>query len=543
MRLQVELAKDVDELIALAKRYVEGHRASHGAETKKLTAWPRSFTDFLSRDLAKHPPRVASWIVSPEAGLTHGSAFPPPPKTRRLEGSPLFQLLRVDFIPAQRGLGGEEHSAGAGAGDTRMRSGGLTHRVVKHVARILEDEASKQTFAKGLFEAYAKAEQQLDTALNEALKTPLGRVSALGYSSSKDPELEIRSRIRPEGVLNHDASVVYSTSGRNLPEHTIGLGYQNLLLLSFEFVRYQTARHATAPDEPNVVPRMHLVIAEEPEAHLHVQVQQLFITKARELLVRQDDEEKGLTTQLVVSTHASNIAHALPFTHLRYFRRTDTLPTGAEEVPATDVVDLTNTFGSQDDTARFLERYLQVQHSDLFFADAAILVEGAAERILLPLFIEDHPHSASVEPLSSRYFTVLPIGGAHAHRLKPLFERIGLPTLIITDLDPVDATKTAAPEREGKTRKKAKAPVCPKGGQRTSNPTLTKWLDSGNSIDALLALGAKRREFALHSWPQAKVRVAYQQPEIDNGRRRELLQVRSLLRSRGFESDGQAEIR
>ncbi len=86
-------------------------------------------------------------------------------------------------------------------------------------------------------------------------------------------------------------------------------------------------------------------------------------------------------------------------------------------------------------TQRFVTRYLKVTHCDLFFADAAILVEGPAERILVPQFVREQ-----FPELNQRYLTLLEIGGSHAHRLRPLIEHLRLTTLIVTDIDACDAS-------------------------------------------------------------------------------------------------------
>src|SRR5690606_22108162 len=39
--------------------------------------------------------------------------------------------------------------------------------------------------------------------------------------------------------------------------------------------------------------------------------------------------------------------------------------------------------------------------------------------------------------LRRKYVSLLDIGGSHAHRLRPLVERLGIPTAVVTDLDPV----------------------------------------------------------------------------------------------------------
>jgi predicted ATP-dependent endonuclease of OLD family len=60
---------------------------------------------------------------------------------------------------------------------------------------------------------------------------------------------------------------------------------------------------------------LHLVLVEEPEAHLHAQVQQVFINKAYSVLRDHEDlgAGQGLQTQLIVSTHSSHVAHETKF--------------------------------------------------------------------------------------------------------------------------------------------------------------------------------------------------------------------------------------
>ena len=87
----------------------------------------------------------------------------------------------------------------------------------------------------------------------------------------------------------------------------------------------------------------------------------------------------------MVSTHSNHVAHEVSFSYLRYFRR---LPAGmAAKVPVSSVINMSTVFGANGETERFVTRYLRAQHADLFFADAAILVEGPAERMLVPNFI------------------------------------------------------------------------------------------------------------------------------------------------------------
>lgn len=230
---------------------------------------------------------------------------------------------------------------------------------------------------------------------------------------------------------------------------------------------------------PSFTPPLHLVLLEEPEAHLHVQVQQVFIRKAFEVLRNHPNlqDESPLSTQLVVSTHSSHITHEVDFASMRYFRRHTAR--NSEETPTSTVVNLSEVFGSPDETARFVSCYLQATHADLFFADGAIMVEGAAERMLVPHFIRNHH-----KKLHSCYVTLMEVGGSHAHRLAPLIEHLGLNTLIITDLDAVKNTPT-----------RPKTPPDRGVGLLTGNNVLKKWHPKKESLDEFLDLIAIAKSF------------------------------------------------
>lgn len=139
-----------------------------------------------------------------------------------------------------------------------------------------------------------------------------------------------------------------------------------------------------------VIEPLHIVLIEEPEAHLHAQVQQVFIRKAYSVLTnhRFIKENSNFATQLVISTHSSHIARESNFADLRYFKR---LAENSTNIIATSkVINLSDVFGENDETDKFVTRYLQTTHCDLFFADAVILVEGSAENMLVPHFIRNN---------------------------------------------------------------------------------------------------------------------------------------------------------
>lgn len=96
---------------------------------------------------------------------------------------------------------------------------------------------------------------------------------------------------------------------------------------------------------------------------------------------------------------------------------------------------------------------MTVSRCDLFFADKAIFIEGASERLLLPHMIK----KCEDLKLSSQYISLVEVGGAYAYKFIPLVDFLGIPSLIITDIDSVD--------KEGKK-------TIVSLGQTTSNATI-----------------------------------------------------------------------
>lgn len=91
---------------------------------------------------------------------------------------------------------------------------------------------------------------------------------------------------------------------------------------------------------------------------------------------------------------------------------------------------MTRTVGLETEASRFVSRHIRARHADLFLADAAILMEGSAERMMLPNFIKN-----DFQRLHQDYITILEAGGSHAHKLKSLMDTLGPTILIIIDLD------------------------------------------------------------------------------------------------------------
>lgn len=497
---------------AIAAVTAEHPDAEPTPDPQKLTIWPENLIDFLSKRLSTHftirtytldPAK----LVVPDQSLAQPQVLPA--ASLPIEGDPLNGLIRVHDIPAQRGFGEEQSMQEDDDGPASAAGSRLSDQLRGYYAKHLDPTKGPEPEDLGALQAIEAAQDAFDKRLSESFKAAFTEVEGMGYPGVTDPRPRVSTRLKAIDGLNHSAAISFevdviaedgaTTPLLRLPEANNGLGYQNLISMIFRLMSFRDSwmrvgkaskGAAATSTEP-----LHLVLVEEPEAHLHAQVQQVFIKKAYAVLRAHEDlgESKKLRTQLVVSTHSSHVAHETSFSCLRYFRR---LPAGmAATVPVSKVVNLSEVFGPGSETERFVTRYLRAQHADLFFADAAILVEGPAERMLVPNFIRAH-----YDDLNQCYITLLEIGGSHAHRLKPLIDHLGLLTLVITDLDTLDGTGGAS--------------VQPAMGanQKTNNATLKTWVPGFDDVDALMGADDAAKTLRVDGDPLFAVRVAYQAP-------------------------------
>ena len=267
----------------------------------------------------------------------------------------------------------------------------------------------------------------------------------MGVPSVNDRDLRIISSLSPEMALRGSTELLYVDAGRNheLPELYNGLGFKNLIYMAIQARHYHSQWLAISDARPLCM----VLFIEEPEVHLHAQVQQTFISNLWSVIKESaKEEEQNLIPQIVVTTHSSHILEAVDFEKIRYFQRrhpegsttgvrslTDVVSLRAFQ-PEADVID--GKVMSPEDSLAFLKRYIRLTHCDLFFADAAILVEGAVEKLLMSSMI-----LASAKRLQTTYLTTLEVGGAFAHRFEGLLSFLRIPYLVITDLDSVSPAR------------------------------------------------------------------------------------------------------
>jgi len=169
--------------------------------------------------------------------------------------------------------------------------------------------------------------------------------------------LRIQTPVYSEDILENEDKQKYFELCQN------GLGYNNLIYIAT--VLGDLKRQRELEKEAYIA-----LLIEEPEAHLHPQLQNIFFNYLNKL------NEIGF--QIFVSSHSPTITAKADLDSLIVLQEQEN-----------KITSLSIKRCNLDDINRkYLEKFLDVTKCQLFFANGVILVEGISEALLLPVFSE-----------------------------------------------------------------------------------------------------------------------------------------------------------
>lgn len=496
--LSVRITYEASDIANLMREFVDTRKVVSGHKDK-VSLWPKDLCDFLEkgRNFNKFI-KQKHYILSKDPEVAEREILQP------LKTEALRKLIRVDVISEQRGLGVEDNAEQKGPYSEKQR---LNKLLREYYDRILNPDDFPEVEDLDVLGQQQVLEMGFSDRLNKQFKAPFDELKSMGYPGiGGNPSVEIVAKISGTDALQKSSSVQYRFDKEEdefLPESYLGLGYQNLIYLTFRLLEFRDkwmriGKSALAGnDVEEQIEPIHLVLLEEPEVNLHAQVQRVFVSKAYNTLrnhpdLREKDTQKDkpeYQTQLVISTHSSHIINDIDFKDLRYFRRNN-----ANEIIAMDhtsIANMSDLFSKVKDEILFVKKHLKLSHCDIFFADGVIFVEGQAERLLVPEFI-----SRSFPGLSNRYISMLEVSGAHTHMYRELIEKLGVATLVLTDIDSVDSKGLSCVPQKGL-------------NQKTNNDTLRLWHPKKELLDDLVSLPKEQHATESNGAP---LYIAYQKP-------------------------------
>ena len=271
------------------------------------------------------------------------------------------------------------------------------------------------------------AKQQFQEAISDIMSTNGNAKETIGLTSRAE-EGSVRK------LLESSATAVYGNGKEYyFSEYSQGLGYSNLTLMLIEFQQFIKDCEEKQREKTG---KINFLIVEEPESHMHPQMQSIFIKHVLKMLAQNQN------IACMITSHSEQMVREVPLKQIRVLRQNgyyssiinpyETLKENGEIY--SDFIKGKKNIADNEQMRRDITYLYSLNFADIVFADKAILFEGDTERMYIQALLKESEND-KFKQLRRQYIAFIQVGGAYASVYIPLLHVLGIPSLIITDID------------------------------------------------------------------------------------------------------------
>ena len=322
-----------------------------------------------------------------------------------------------------------------------------------------------------------KANELITANLTKAIGYHFGQKTSIQFAESDFTKIAESLTLLFFPDLSADSQELFRGLSQN------SLGYNNLLYIA------SILAELTLDDEDDEQPLFKLLLIEEPEAHLHPQLQIRLLNHLKSVA------EENKNVQVIVTTHSTVLASSVELESIIHLSKS--------QAPVATPL---RTCGLHSTSSQFINRWLDVTKSNLLFAGGVILVEGIAEQMIIPtlaeIVLKDQKDGyKSLEDLGISTINLNGIYFKHFMQLycnikttddpkeKDVGQNIPVRCAGLTDLDPPKKIKKEIPDPEnaGETKEVSEDFIPYEGNMKNGTNHALKLVDSiSKSTDARL---------------------------------------------------------
>lgn len=260
----------------------------------------------------------------------------------------ISNIFKIDYIEAERNTN-----------DVYYETKNEINKYIKEEENMKKIKDLATVISEQMEMAVKEVLQKIDKVVNEDEKNEIGL---------KAGNVSIKQGIKykPDISSGYQIDVRDTTSEYIIPLSHNGVGYNNLINI---YMLLKLVELRPGQD-------FRILCLEEPEAHLHPAMQYKLFKYIKKI-----NDENKLNQQIFVTTHSSNITSVAGIENIYM------LDYNRESNQSVNI-NLLEQLKDKEDSQKHIMKFLDVTKSDMLFAKKIVLVEGLAERLILPKFME-----------------------------------------------------------------------------------------------------------------------------------------------------------